>query len=103
MKPELLSKPLAVDDEESEPDTELQAALARARRLRQAELAGMHYKVRQLHYYYNEPCLCICLSNFHLRIHCIHHQFIAITKELSDGYHSIKSGYLGADAVADTI
>ncbi|XP_075974357.1 U4/U6.U5 tri-snRNP-associated protein 1 [Anticarsia gemmatalis] len=39
VKPELLSKPLAVDDEETEPDTELQAALARARRLRQAEIA----------------------------------------------------------------
>ncbi|KAJ8731036.1 hypothetical protein PYW08_002449 [Mythimna loreyi] len=39
VKPELLSKPLAVDEEETEPDTELQAALARARRLRQAELA----------------------------------------------------------------
>lgn len=46
MKPEQLSKTIAVDEEETEPDTELQAALARARRLRQAELAEQaHFKV----------------------------------------------------------
>lgn len=54
MKPEQLSKTIAVDEEETEPDTELQAALARARRLRQAELAEQaHFKVpkvRSSHY-----------------------------------------------------
>lgn len=46
MKTELLSQPLAVDEDEAEPDTELQAALARARRLRQAETAQeAHYKL----------------------------------------------------------
>ncbi|CAH1646858.1 unnamed protein product [Spodoptera littoralis] len=39
VKTELLAQPLAVDEDEAEPDTELQAALARARRLRQAEKA----------------------------------------------------------------
>ncbi|XP_063893731.1 U4/U6.U5 tri-snRNP-associated protein 1 isoform X1 [Helicoverpa armigera] len=39
VKPEQLTQPAEVDEEETEPDTELQAALARARRLRQAELA----------------------------------------------------------------
>lgn len=39
IKPELLTNTLTVDEEETEPDTELQAALARARRLRQAEEA----------------------------------------------------------------
>lgn len=37
MKPEQFGAELAVDDEEVEPDSELQIALARARRLRQAE------------------------------------------------------------------
>lgn len=37
VKPDALKMELAVDDEEVEPDSELQTALARARRLRQAE------------------------------------------------------------------
>lgn len=37
VKPDLLKSELAVDDEEVEPDSELQTALARARRLRQVE------------------------------------------------------------------
>ncbi|KAG6461156.1 U4/U6.U5 tri-snRNP-associated protein 1 isoform X2 [Manduca sexta] len=43
VKPSQLS--LAVDEEETEPDTELQAALARARRLRQAGAAGPDRKI----------------------------------------------------------
>ena len=53
VKPGLQSAPLAVDDEETEPDTELQAALARARRLRQAERAEeAQFKVPKVPHYF---------------------------------------------------
>ncbi|XP_049868009.1 U4/U6.U5 tri-snRNP-associated protein 1 isoform X2 [Pectinophora gossypiella] len=48
VKPSSLAAPLAVDEEEVEPDSELQAALARARRLRQAERAAHVPKVEDI-------------------------------------------------------
>ncbi|KAI5633167.1 SART-1 family domain-containing protein [Phthorimaea operculella] len=49
VKPELLKTELAVDDEEVEPDSELQLALARARRMRQQDESRPHLpKVEEL-------------------------------------------------------
>lgn len=67
VKTELLSQPLAVDEDEAEPDTELQAALARARRLRQAETAQeAHYKLPKVTdttmvYYTTSYLIFLCL------------------------------------------